>query len=179
MPHRVLCLLAPGFEEIEAVTPVDLLRRAGADVVVAALEGLDVVTGRSAIGLRPDALLYDVQDLEFDLLLLPGGPGVKGLRADGRAARLAKSFADAGKPVAAICAAPTVLHDAGLLAGRRYTAHFSVMDELKTASGERVEEDDLIITSRGAGTAVDFGLAVVRRLYGPEKAAEIAQAIMA
>lgn len=179
MSHRVLCLLASGFEEIEAVTPIDLLRRAGANVVVASLEGLDAVVGRSSIAIRPDALLRDVQDLDFDLLLIPGGPGVKELRADGRAARLAKAFADAGKPVAAICAAPAVLHDAGLLQGRRFTAHFSVAEELGPSTGERVEEDGLLITARGAGTAVDFALAVVRRLYDPEKASEIAQSVMA
>jgi 4-methyl-5(b-hydroxyethyl)-thiazole monophosphate biosynthesis len=180
MPKRVLCLLAPGFEEIETVTPVDLLRRAGAEVVIASLPSDLAVAGRSHITLQADAALADVAGQEFDLLLIPGGPGVKTLRADGRPAQLAAAFARSGRPVGAICAAPTVLADAGLLAGRRFTAHFSVHAELSGAlGGERVVEDGLIITSRGAGTAVEFGLALVRRLFGPDKAAEIAQAIMA
>jgi protein deglycase len=180
MSKRVLCLLAPGFEEIETVTPTDLLRRAGAEVVVAALDADRRVKGRSNIMVEADAVLAEVMGQDFDLMLIPGGPGVKALRADGRAARLAGDYIRAGRPVAAICAAPTVLADAGLLAGRRFTAHFSVHAELPGAlAAERVVEDGDIITSRGAGTAVDFGLALVRRLYGEARAREVAQAIMA
>lgn len=180
MPKRVLCLLAPGFEEIEAVTPIDLLRRAGAEVVVASVNGEQLVAGRCQVTVRADAPLADVISQDFDLLLIPGGPGVKVLRADGRPAQLARAFADAGKVVAAICAAPTVLGDAGLLAGKKFTAHFSVHAELPQAlAGERVVEDGLLITSRGAGTAVDFGLALVRRLFGGAAAQEVARAIMA
>ena len=180
MPKRVLCLLVDGFEEIEALTPVDLLRRAGAEVVLASLAPGRHVTGRCQITVHADALLADTVDEPFDLLLIPGGPGVAALRADGRPARLAADFARAGKPVAAICAAPTVLADAGLLAGKRFTAHFSVYDELPSAlPAERVVEDGLLITSRGAGTAFDFGLALVRRLFGAERAKEVAESTMA
>jgi 4-methyl-5(b-hydroxyethyl)-thiazole monophosphate biosynthesis len=180
MRRKVLCLLAPGFEEIETITPVDLLRRAGAEVVIASLTGELLVTGRCSVSVQADVALSEVAEDEFDLLMLPGGPGVKALRADGRPAQLAKAFARAGKPVAAICAAPTVLADAGLLAGRKFTAHFSVHDELPAALGhERVVEDGNLITSRGAGTALDFGLALVRQLFGSAKADEIAKAIMA
>lgn len=180
MSQRVLCLLFPGFEEIEALTPVDLLRRAGAEVVLASLTGERLVTGRCLVAVQADAALADVAGHPFDLLLIPGGPGVKALRSDGRAAALARTFAQAEKPVAAICAAPAVLADAGLLAGRRYTAHFSIHEELPQAlAGERVVEDGLLITSRGAGTALEFGLALVRRLFGVAKAGEVARAIMA
>lgn len=179
MGKRVLCVLAPGFEEIETVAPVDLLRRAGAEVVVAALDGADRVVGRSSLALVPDMPLADVDEGSFDLLLIPGGPGVKVLREGGHAARLAKSFFESGRIVAAICAAPTVLHDAGILAGRRFTAHFSTYDELKClATGGRVEEDGNLITSRGAGTAVEFGLALVKALFGGEESEKIAAAIM-
>lgn len=179
MKKRVLCILAGGFEELEAIAPIDLLRRAGAEVVLASLAGPKRVVGRCQVALETDVALADVAGEAFDLLLLPGGPGVKTLRADGRPARLARAFTAAGKPVAAICAAPTVLADAGLLAGRRFTAHFSVHQELPAALGaERVVEDGLLLTSRGAGTAVEFGLALVRRLYGEATAREIAQAIM-
>lgn len=180
MSTRVLCILAPGFEEIETLTPVDLLRRAGAEVVMASITGERLVTGRSNVAVMANADLADVMNGVFDLLLIPGGPGVKGIRADGRAAKLAAAFVKAGKPVAAICAGPTVLADARLLAGKRFTAHFSVYAELPQAlAGERVVEDELLITSRGAGTALDFGFALVHRLFGEAKAGEVARSIMA
>lgn len=173
-------MLVPGFEEMETIAPVDLLRRAGAEVVVASVTGAKLVTGRCQVTVQADATLDEVAGQEFDLLLIPGGPGVKALRADGRAAQLAKAYVQRGKPVGAICAAPTVLSDAGVLAGKRFTAHFSVQNELPQALGEaRVIEDGNIITSRGAGTAADFGLALVKRLFGEAAAQEVAKAIMA
>jgi protein deglycase len=180
MSTRVLCLLVNGFEEIETLAPVDLLRRAGAEVVMASVTPEMHVTGRCKVTVHADAALADISPESFDLLLIPGGPGVAALRADGRPAQLATAFAASGKPVAAICAAPTVLADAGLLKDKRFTAHFSVYDELPTAlATERVVEDGLLITSRGAGTALDFGLSLVRRLFGKEKAKEVAESIMA
>ena len=179
MNKRVLCLLVDGFEEIETIVPIDLLRRANVEVVMAALSDSLQVTGRCAVTVKADAKLADLVAESFDLLFIPGGPGVKALRADGRAAKLARAFVAAGKPVAAICAAPTILHDVGLLAGKRFTAHFSVHTELPAALGdEPVVEDGLIITSRGAGTALPFGLALVRRLCGASVADEVARAIM-
>jgi 4-methyl-5(b-hydroxyethyl)-thiazole monophosphate biosynthesis len=178
MKKRVLCLLADGFEEIEFTTPVDLLRRAGVEVVVAAIHG-DSATGRSGIRIMADVSLTDTDDEGFDLLLIPGGPGVGEMRRDGRAATLARRFAAAGNTVAAICAAPLVLHDAGLLAGRCFTAHRSVVDQLPDALNERVVEDGNLITSRGAGTALDFGLALVALLTDQATAAKIAADIMA
>lgn len=180
MSKRVLCLLFPGFEEIETVAPIDLLRRAGVEVVVASLMGEKLVAGRSNISVQSDATLTDVTAQSFDLLLIPGGPGIKGVRADGRAAELVRQFASTAKPIAAICAAPTVLKDAGVLAGKRFTSHSGVVAELPESQlQERVVEDGNIITSRGAATAVDFGLALVRRLCGETAAAEVAKGIMA
>lgn len=180
MSKRVLCLLVDGFEEIETLTPVDLLRRAGAEVVLASVTGERLVTGRSQVTVQAETELAHVMGEDYDLLFIPGGPGVKALRYDGRPAKLAADFAKAGKPVAAICAAPTVLFDAGLLAGKRFTAHFSVFDELPEAlASERVVEDGVLITSRGAGTALDFGFALVRRLFGEEKVKEVTESIMA
>jgi 4-methyl-5(b-hydroxyethyl)-thiazole monophosphate biosynthesis len=179
MSQRVLCLLSHGFEEIETVAPIDLLRRAGAKVTVGSLTGDKLVTGRCQITMLADVVLRGVNPQAYDLLLIPGGPGVKALRADGRPARWAREFVQAGKLVAAICAAPLVLADAGLLTGKRFTAHFSTENELPEAQrNEPVVEDGLLITSRGAGTAVVFGLALVRRLFGPPTAQEVAQAIM-
>lgn len=180
MAKCVLCLVADGVEELELVAPVDVLRRAGAEVVLAAVgEGIHV-TGRNGITLHADAQLSDLDPATFDLLLIPGGAAVAKLRADGRSAELAASFVAAGKLVAAICAGPLVLEDAGLLEDKRFTAHFSAANELPGAqTGERVMEDGLIITSRGAGTALEFGLALVDRLFGEAKEEEIAKAIMA
>lgn len=180
MKKRVLCLLFPGFEEIEAIAPVDLLRRAGVEVVVASLTGEKLVTGRCNVTVQADAALADVAEQDFDLLLIPGGPGIKAVRADGRAAKLAQAYTQAGKPVAAICAAPTVLLDAGLLAGKRFTSHAGVLAELPASQvWERVVEDGHLITSRGAATSVEFGLALVRRLCGDTAVAEVAKGIMA
>lgn len=174
----VLVPLADGFEEIEAFAPVDLLRRAGVEVTVATLADNRHATGRSGITAHGDAALADVQGRDFDLVFLPGGAGVKHLRADARVMKIVRDQHAAGRWLAAICAAPTVLHDAGLLAGRRYTAHFSVATELPAIlPQERIVTDGRITTSRGAGTAVEFGLHLVRLLVSPEKAAEISKAI--
>lgn len=174
----VLVPLAEGFEEIEAFAPVDLLRRAGVEVTTAALADGIHVTGRSGITAHADTPLAAVLGRDYDMLFLPGGAGVKHLRADPRVRDLALRQHAAGRWLAAICAAPTVLHDCGLLAGRRYTAHFSVADELPTIlADEKVVTDGKITTSRGAGTAVDFGLHLIALLTSPEKSAEISKAI--
>lgn len=178
MKKRVLCLLADGFEEIETVTPVDLLRRAGVEVVIASLDGR-MAAGRGGMRLEADAILADLDASGFDMLLIPGGPGVVKMRGDGRAASLAREFASADKPVAAICAAPLVLKDAGLLEGRRFTAYQSVRKELGGGLDERVVVDGNLITSRGAGTAMDFSLALVSRLLGQAAADRVAEEIMA
>ncbi len=174
----VLVPLPAGFEELETVAPVDVLRRAGAEVTIAALGPERTVAGRNGMVLVADALLADRLGADYDLVLLPGGPGVKLLRADPALRAALQRQAAAGRWLAAICAAPTVLLDAGLLAGRRYTAHPSVAGELPhILATERVVVDGHLVTSRGAGTALEFGLALVKRLFGPEKSAEIARSI--
>jgi protein deglycase len=178
----VLVILPEGFEELEAVAPIDVLRRAGCEVTLAALGPGIHVTGRNGITLHADtpleALLAEAP--LFDCLLLPGGPGVAQLRASPAVRELVARHHGAGKLLAAICAAPTVLHDAGLLHGRRYTAHPSVANELTAIlAEERVVRDGQLLTSRGAGTALDFGLALVAALVSPEKSSEITSAIRA
>ena len=178
MKKSVLCLLVDGFEEIETVTPVDVLRRAGIKVTIAALT-TKTATGKQGIRLEADAMLDDVDAADFDLLLIPGGPGVAALRNDGRPAKLAAQFASMHKPVAAICAAPLVLLDAGLLEGKNFTAYHSVREELGGGLDDRVVVDDQIITSRGAGTALDFSLAIVKHLLDTKAATDVAEEIMA
>jgi len=176
----VLVLLADGFEEIETFTPVDLLRRAGVEVTIASLSPQRHVTGRSGITMHADAALSEIGGRLFDLLFLPGGPGVKNLRADPRVDSVVRNHAAAGKWLAAICAAPTVLNAAGLLEGRRYTAHFSAAGELPDIlADQRVVVDGNILTSRGAGTALDFGLLLVGKLVSQDKAGDIARSICA
>jgi len=176
----VLVILAEEFEEVEAVTPVDLLRRAGAEVTLAARgEGIHV-TGRNGLTLHADATLEAVGERVFDCLLLPGGPGVKHLRPDPRVRTCILRHHEAGRWVAAICAAPVLLHDAGLLSGRRYTAHYSVPNELpEILTVEKAVADGRLLTSRGAGTALDFGLMIVEKLFSPDKSREIARSICA
>jgi len=174
----VLVLLADGFEEIEAFAPVDLLRRADIEVTVASLNENRHATGRSGITAHADVGLSAVQEKLFNLLFLPGGAGVKNLRADPRVVEIVKRHHAADRWLAAICAAPTVLNDGGLLSGKRYTAHFSVADELPAIlADERIVTDGRVTTSRGAGTAVEFGLHLVALLTSPAKSAEIGKAI--
>jgi protein deglycase len=173
-----LVILAEGFEEIEALAPVDLMRRGGVEVTVASLAENRHATGRSGITVHADVALGAVAGNSYDVVFLPGGAGVKHLRADPRVKEIVLRHTAAKRWVAAICAAPTVLHDCGLLEVRRYTAHFSVADELQhILSEERVVTDGKITTSRGAGTAVEFGLHLVALLVSPQKAQDVSKAI--
>ncbi|QQY10119.1 MAG: DJ-1/PfpI family protein [Candidatus Xiphinematobacter sp.] len=185
----VFCLLASGFEEIEALVPVDLLRRAGSKVVLATVERKLEVRGCNGILVVADTLLSETAPAlsvegrpQFDILMIPGGRrGIVRLREDGRARQLAAAYEKGGAWVAAICAGPMILSDAGLLEHRRFTAHFSLSGELPYTfvTAERVVIDKRIVTSRGAGTALDFGLTLVSLLMGPKKAEEISYSIMA
>jgi 4-methyl-5(b-hydroxyethyl)-thiazole monophosphate biosynthesis len=175
---NALVILTDNFEEIEAVTPIDLLRRAEVAVTVASRTGSLSVAGRSGIAVTADCLLEAAEEGLYDLFVLPGGPGHKALRADPRVIALAKKHASSGKIVAAICAAPVVLKDAGLLAGRRHTAHTSVAAELPDLlADEDAVVDGNLITSRGAGTSVPFSLTLVETLCGRAKALEVARSI--
>lgn len=175
-----LVILPEGFEELEAVAPIDIMRRAGIIVTVASLDDHTAVTGRNAMVIHADTTLAVVGEQTFDLLFLPGGPGVSRLREDTRVRTRVLAHHAAYRWIAAICAAPVILNDAGLLSGRRFTAHFSVIGELPALLGnERTVCDGTLLTSRGAGTAIDFGLLLVEKLISPEKAAEIAQSICA
>ncbi|MFD2255182.1 DJ-1 family glyoxalase III [Luteolibacter algae] len=174
---RVLCILENGFEEIEMVTPVDLLRRAGVEVVLAGVSGMEL-TGRSGITVKADSLFSEVAGERFDALFLPGGPAVMELRKQEDVVALIRAFHESGLLIAAICAAPLLLKDAGLVDGKRITAHFSTEDELPGNTGERLIYDGEFLTSRGAGTALDFGFEFVRILVGKEAADSVSEAVM-
>jgi len=169
---RVLVPLAEGFEEIEAITVVDLLRRAGIEVHTAALAGRQV-TGSHGITVTSDRLLDDARAADYDMIVLPGGlPGADHLKVDARVTSLLREFAAAGRYTAAICAAPGVLAHAGLLAGRAATSFPGFLTP-DSAPGLRLRDDPVVIdgkvaTSRGPGTAMEFGLALIELLEGAE-----------
>lgn len=173
----VLLPLAEGFEDLEAVAVIDVLRRAGIGVVVAGL-GKGPVRGSRETTIVPDAALDDVMDRDFDMLVLPGGmPGVKHLREDVRIKRLLERYKQSSRYTAAICAAPSILAACGMLEGKRVTSNPRFKDQV-AVSGVSYSEDDVVVdgslvTSRGAGTAIPFALALVEMLEGPAKRAEV------
>ncbi len=172
-----LVILAQDFEEIEALAPVDVLRRGGVAVTMASLDPNLSVRGCNQITVQADTTLDQALQKTYDALVLPGGPGYMRLRADPRLPPAIKAQASAGRVVAAICAAPTLLLDAGLLTRRRYACHFSVKNELPYGAAQAVVEDGYLITSQGPGTAVAFGLAILARLTSPGQARRIASGL--
>ncbi len=173
---KVLVLLAEGFEELEAVTVIDLLRRAGFEVIACGLgdDGAPVRASRGVV-LVPDTVLAAVEEKgkEFDLVVLPGGqPGSDNLRADGRVLDLLRKQHGEGRMVAAICAAPMVLAAAGILDGERATSYPGCLESMNLAatelSSDPVVVSGRIVTSRGPGTAMDFALALIELLGGKE-----------
>jgi 4-methyl-5(b-hydroxyethyl)-thiazole monophosphate biosynthesis len=174
---RVLVPLAQGCEEIEAVTVIDLLRRAGVDVVTAGLDDQPVTASRG-VRLIPDAALADVMEEDFDMIVLPGGlPGADHLDQDERIHALLTSMSQSGRFTAAICAAPKVLANAGLLDGKSATSYPGIIDAMELETTKLLQDpvvvDGKIVTSRGPGTAMDFALALVELLLGPEKRREV------
>ena len=177
---KVLLLLAQGCEEIEAVTLIDILRRGGITVVSAGLNAQPVLASRG-VQLLADTTLELAQHLHFDMIVLPGGqPGADNLNADMRVRELIKICSQKGKLVGAICAAPIVLAGAGVLNGKHITSYPTYRDRFSGVVYEEktIVEDGNVLTSRGPGTALNFGLAIVERLAGKEKARQIKEAML-
>jgi 4-methyl-5(b-hydroxyethyl)-thiazole monophosphate biosynthesis len=176
MTKKVLVPVADGTEEIEAVCIIDVLRRAGADVVVASVGGKEVTCSRG-VRLVADKLLVECKRDTFDLIALPGGiPGAENLRDSEDLKALLKKQAGAGGYFGAICASPAVvLQSHGLLENRRATTHPGFVDQLtpNDAIESRVVVDGNCVTSRGPGTALEFALKLVALLYGEDKAREV------
>ena len=169
---RVLVPLAPGCEELEAVTIVDLLRRAEIEVVTAGLREGPVRASRGTV-LVPDMHLDQALEKEYDMIVLPGGmPGMENLKKDDRILSLLRTMAEEGKYTTAICASPVVLAEAGLLGGRSATGYPGFLEGLGLEdvrlSEDPVVRDGKVITSRGPGTAMDFSLELVEVLAGRE-----------
>ncbi len=183
MPKTVLIPLAPGFEEIETIAVVDVLRRAGARVTLAGT-GDEVlpVKGSRGVLVVPDALLKTQEPEDFDLIVLPGGqPGTKNLMESEKLINTLQAMEKQGKQLAAICAAPLVLQKAGLIQDQKITSHPSVEKELERGcySEDRVVVDGKIVTSRSPGTAIEFALKLVEILFGPEMVDKVNAGMMA
>ena len=179
---KVYVLLADGFEEIEGLTVVDLLRRAGIEVVLASIKDTTDIKGARGINVVADELLSDIKD-SADMVVLPGGmPGTNYLKESQAVRDMVQSYYDNGKYIAAICAAPTVFGDMGLLNGKKATCYPGLEPGLSGAmwpgEGESVVQDGKIITSRGLGTAIDFSLKLIEVLKDFKKADEIAQSVV-
>ncbi|MGD8998901.1 MAG: DJ-1/PfpI family protein [Granulosicoccaceae bacterium] len=175
---RVLVPLAQGCEELEAVTIIDLLVRAGVKVTSAGLDDQPVRASRGTV-LVPDTDLDTALQQDYDMVVLPGGlPGADHLNNDPRIQSLLKNMAAQDKYTAAICAAPKVLASAGLLDGKKATSYPGALDALGiTAEPEAVVVDGRVITSRGPGTAMDFALALIETLVGKDKRDEVEKSL--
>jgi 4-methyl-5(b-hydroxyethyl)-thiazole monophosphate biosynthesis len=188
MAKKALVFLAEGFEEVEAVTPIDYLRRAGVEVTIAAPGGGETVTGSHGIPVKADVVLGDLVKqgravpAAWDAVVLPGGlPGADNLAASAAVGSFVKEMAAAGKWVCAICASPAVvLAPLGLLEGREFTCYPGMEKTVSGArwSGRRVVMDGNVITSRGAGTAGDFAAAIIGKLVSEEAAEKISRSVL-
>lgn len=177
MSKSALVILADGAEEMEAVISADVLRRGGVSVTIAGLESSKPVCCSRDVVVVPDKSLDDaLKDAPYDVIVLPGGlKGAEILAASNKVGALLKEQEKSGRFIAAICAAPISLKSHGIATGKTLTSHPSKKDEMKEGgkyeySEDRVVVDGQLITSRGPGTAFEFGLSIVDKLMGKEKA---------
>ena len=179
---RVCVFLADGFEEVEALTVVDLLRRAEINVTMVSVSDSLQVRGRSNIAVIADELWENAKPEKSDILVLPGGmPGVTYLGEHEGLTKLLVKFAKEGKEVAAICAAPSILGKLGIVKGKKATVYPGMEELLKGADvvvDREVVTDGNITTSRGAGTAIPFALRLIEILSGPEMAQKVSRGIV-
>ena len=184
---KAIVLLADGFEDVEAITPIDYLRRAGIDVTIASIsQTLEVVSRWGGIRMLADTTLTEIlsknEQTAHDAVILPGGmPGASNLAASAEVNKLLNEIASAGKLICAICASPAViLAPQGLLSGKKFTCYPGM--EEKVTGGiwlpDRVVVDGNIITSRGAGTAGEFAVAIIGKLLDEAAAKKIAEAVL-
>ena len=177
----VYVLLGTGFEEIEALAPVDLLRRAGVEVKTVGLNG-KIVYGGHAIGVEADMTIDELDVSDAEMIVLPGGlGGVASIRGCEKALEAVRAVSKAGKYIAAICAGPTVLADLGLLNGVQATCYPGQIPNMKDAvvvENAACVTDGKVITGTSAGTAVPFALALIEALKGAEAAGAIADQIV-
>ncbi len=175
----VLVAIAPGFEEIETITAVDILRRAGARVTLAGTVP-GILKGSRNTRLEPDELLDNIGEKEFDLIFLPGGqPGTDNLKKDARIEKILRRMQNQDKYISAICAAPTVLKKAGILKDKSMTCHPSVKSGFDHYVNNRVVVDEKVITSQSPGTAMEFSLKLVEILFGVDRLKKVNEGVLA
>ena len=177
----IFVFLAEGFEEIEALTPVDVLRRAGLSVQTVSVMDEQVVAGAHGVPVLADKMFAEINPEDAEMILLPGGlPGATNLDAHEGLSRMILDFAAAEKPLAAICAAPLVLGNRGLLQGKKATCYPGFETYLQGAeyTAALVEKDGNIITGKGPGAAMEFAFAIVEKYCGIDKVNELKQGMM-
>ena len=180
MRKKAVVVLAEGFEEVEAITPIDVLRRAGVEVTVAGLESLEIKSSRGLI-VKADVLLENYNEVP-DAVILPGGPGAEVLGRSGKLKRFLEKIQNAGKITAAICAAPAlVLGKHGMLKGKKATCYPGYENQLGEGAKfmtQRVVRDGNFITSRGPGTAMEFSLMLVQALMDERTVKVVAEKML-
>ncbi|MCR5303185.1 MAG: DJ-1/PfpI family protein [Lachnospiraceae bacterium] len=173
--------LGEGFEEVEALTPADLLRRAGITCDLVSISDSAEVKGSHGITVKADKLFSQVDFDSLDMIILPGGmPGTENLRNHPGLSSKIDEFVASGKPVSAICAAPTILGQKGVLKGIQASCYPGLENKLTEArvSYDNVSSDGIFITGRGVGTAIDFSLEIVKKFCGDDAAKKLAEAIV-
>jgi 4-methyl-5(b-hydroxyethyl)-thiazole monophosphate biosynthesis len=181
MSKKVLLLVADSIEELEAVTVIDCLRRAGADLTIASVQKREITTSRK-VKITADCLIADCREQVYDLIVLPGGmPGAEHLRDSKELTEMLRKQKSSGRFYAAICASPAIVFEYhGLLADKKATCHPSLADKLKNkqALSQQVVVDGNCITSQGPGTALEFSFKLVEVLFGSQKSEELAKAML-
>lgn len=179
---KTICVfLAEGFEEVEALTPVDVLRRAGLPVKTVSVTGVLTVTSAHGVPVVADMVFEDVNEADTEMIVLPGGlPGATNLDAHEGLSKLIMAFAEAGRPLSAICAGPLVYGKRGLLKGKKATCYPGFEKYLDGAdyTAALTEKDGNFLTGKGPGAAMAFSFAIAEKYIGPEKTRELKQAMM-
>lgn len=179
---KVLVLLAEGFEMVEGLSVVDVCIRGNLKCDTVSISNIREVKSSHGVIIKADKLLSEAKNKEYDAIVMPGGiPGAYNLRDNEDVINLVKNYYNKGKIVSAICAGPIVLNKAEVLNGKDVTSHPSVKDEFKNSNyieDKKVVVCENVITSRGAGTAFDFGLTIITELGYEEEAKNIKKAIM-
>lgn len=177
MPIKALVILHTDFEEIEAVAPIDLLRRSGIEVTTASVTGSTEVKSSGSIWIRADDFFEALKDKVFDALIIPGGPGISNIRTNPEIKSFILKHYEQNKCLACICAAPLMLLDLGLNASHAFTCHPSVASKFTQLSQKKVHIEKNIITADGAGSALAFAVAILHYLQGADQAATVSNSI--
>jgi len=179
--NKAAIFLATGFEEIEAISMIDVLRRGGLDLDIVSVSGMEFVEGAHGITVKSDALFFSIDFSDYELFLLPGGmPGTQNLAKHEGLCELLKNISLENKKIGAICAAPSILGQLGLLEGKLATCYPGVEEELIGASviNKDIVRDGNLITGRGAGVAIEFGLELLKDYLSNDEVNELGKSLI-